>query len=150
MIAFNLDFLDIFWKIDTTFDVISFIGMFVSFFVHFEVDEEHEEKKLGPTKSEEAMRVLLYEQYKQQFGTVTAETDIPAAVSLISQIQKREFPEATFIPDRCLRLMQTTFEDSIITVNEVMAIFLNWTKSANLLEGYEFIPLPVLLTGGKT
>jgi hypothetical protein len=51
------------------------------------------------------MRVLLYEQYKLKFGTVTAETDIAAAVSLISQIQKREYPEATFIPERCARQM---------------------------------------------
>ncbi len=90
------------------------------------------------------MRVLLYEQYKLKFGTVTAETDIAAAVSLISQIQKSEFPEATFIPERCARQMQADFENTRITVNEVMTVFLHWSKLVNLLEGYEFIPLPTL------
>jgi hypothetical protein len=45
--------------------------------------------------------------------------------------------------------MQTTFDNGIITVNEVTVVFLNWTKVANVLEGYEFIPLPELKTGGK-
>ncbi len=89
------------------------------------------------------MRVLILEQYKLKFGDEGAVADIPSAIELISGIQKSKFPDATFNPEKCAKEMRKDYKDKKITINEVMAVFLHWTKYS-LLAGCEFVPLPVL------
>lgn len=46
--------------------------------------------------------------------------------------------------------MEAEYEDKSITITDVMKVFLNWAKLVNLVEGYEFIPLPVLRPARET
>lgn len=55
------------------------------------------------------MRVLILEQYKLKFGDEGAVADIPSAVELIYEIQKSEFPDATFNLKKCAEEMRKDY-----------------------------------------
>lgn len=128
MITFNIDFLEEIWQLDTAFDLIVCLNIFVTFLLQIERDDEYEDKLFVPPRTEHDMRQLILDKYEEKFGDPKGVADIASAVEMIAEIQKSEFPDLTFNSEKWKNYMQKTYKGRRITIKIVMETFLVWTK----------------------